>query len=365
MKYRMCKTCVMDTTDPDIKFIGNGCTNCCPARANYRKITKEKQKLKSIVKDIRKAGTGNKYDCVIGLSGGVDSTYVAYVVKKLHLRPLAVHFDNGWNSELAVKNINKILEKLDIDLYTYVVDWEEFRDIQLSFLKASTPDCEIPTDHAIYAVLYKTALKHGIKYILDGWNIETESVLPKKWSYGHDDWKYIKSIQKEFGTMKIKTFPYYTKFQKYIYKNIAHINRIHILNYVPYKKSEIKKLIKKQLGWRDYGDKHGESFYTKFYQNYILPEKFGYDKRKMHLSSLIVSGQVTRNEALKILEKPLYNTIEEKEKDIEYFCEKMQITKKALDYYIKIPNKTYWDYPNYENDVFSNIWRKIDENYSK
>ncbi len=361
MKYRMCKTCVMDTTDPDIKFIGDGCNNCHTAIANYRKVTKEKQKFKSVIRSIRKAGKGNKYDCVIGLSGGVDSTYVAYISKKLNLRPLAVHFDNGWNSELAVQNIHRILEKLNIDLYTYVVDWEEFRDIQLSFLKASTPDCEIPTDHAIYAVLYKTALKYGIKYILDGCNIETESVLPRKWSYGHGDWTYIKNIQKEFGTERIKTFPYYTKLQKYIYEKIFNIKRVHILNYVPYKKNEVMKIIKSELGWRDYGGKHGESFYTKFYQNYILSEKFGYDKRKIHLSGLIISGQITREEALKILETPIYKTIEEKEQDIDYFCEKMQITRKELDKYMKLPNKTYWDYQNYENDVLNVIWEKIDE----
>lgn len=347
----MCEQCVMDTTDPEIKFYGSkGCSNCRTAKSRYSKIMGERKQLKSIVQNVRHAGRGKKYDCIIGLSGGVDSSYVAYITKKLHLRPLAVHFDNGWNSDLAVQNIKNILEKLEIDLYTYVVEWEEFRDLQLSFLEASTPDSEIPTDHAIMALLYQIAMKHHVKYIIDGCNIETESVLPRYWSYGHGDWRYIKNIQKQFGTKKLKTFPHYNRFQKMIYDKVLHIERIHILNYVPYNKERVKEKLRNELGWKDYGEKHDESFYTKFYQNYILPEKFGYDKRKMHLSSLIVSRQISRDAALEELKKTLY-TEEQKVEARKYFCEKMNLSEQRLDEIMKSPKRTYWDYPNYENDL--------------
>lgn len=346
----MCEVCVMDTTDPDIKFFGrHGCSNCINAKKRYITTKKKCKDLKKLVKRIHKDGVGKKYDCVIGVSGGVDSSYVAYVVKKLHLRPLAVHLDNGWDSELAVQNIKNVLEKLDIDLYTYVVDWDEFRDIQMSFLKASTPDCEIPTDHAINAILYDIALKKHIKYIIDGGNVATETIVPKHWSYGHGDWKYIKEIHKRFGTKDIKTFPHYGRLKKIFYKRTNLVETISILNYIPYNKVQVMEKMNKELGWQSYAQKHGESFYTKFYQEYILKKKFGYDKRKAHLSSMIVSGQISREEALEDLKKEYY-TKEDEKRDIQYFCEKMQISKNDFFEIMNAPKRTYWDYPNYEND---------------
>ncbi len=356
MKDKVCEVCVMDTTDPDIKFYGKrGCSNCSNAKKTYLKVKKESRDLRGLVKKIRRDGANKKYDCIIGVSGGVDSSYVAYVVKKLHLRPLAVHLDNGWDSKQAVLNVKKVLDQLGIDLYNYVIDWEEFRDIQMSFLKASTPDCEIPTDHAIVAILYKMALKHHVKYIIDGWNIETECILPQKWSYGHADWKYIKSIQSQFGTKRIKTLPHYGRFQRIFYEKIAQIERVHILNYVPYNKAWVKEKLKKEFGWNDYGAKHDESFYTKFYQNYILPDKFGIDKRKMHLSSMIVSGQISRQEALSELEKPLY-TQEAAIEDHQYFYEKMGISETEYQRIMEKPKRSYWDYPNYENDFIHKVF---------
>lgn len=355
-EYKICDVCVMDTTDPDIKFYGaRGCSNCCTAKRTYILTKRRSKNLKELVRRIRQNGANKKYDCLIGVSGGVDSSYVAYVVKKLHLRPLAVHVDNGWNSELAVRNIQNVLEKLNIDLYTYVIDWEEFKDIQKAFLRASTPDCEIPTDHAISAVLYDVARKKHIKYIIDGWNVETETILPKKWSHGHRDWKYIREVHKKFGEKKIKTFPHYGRVKKLIYEKVFRIEKVSVLNYVPYNKEHVKAKMIKELGWRDYGNKHEESFYTKFYQNYFLPEKFGYDKRRMHLSSLIVSGQITREEALEVLKDNNY-TKEEAERDIKYFCEKMQMSKTEFSEIMKAPKHTYWDYPNYENDLIHKIF---------
>ena len=263
--------------------------------------------------------------------------------------------DNGWNSDQAVQNIRKILDKLNIDLYTYTIDWEEFIDIQKSFLKASTPDLEIPTDHAIMAVLYKAARKNHIKYIIDGCNIETESILPRKWSHGHEDWKYIKNIHRKFGTKKIKTFPHFGRFKKLYYEKIAHIERIHILNYVSYNKANIKERLVKEFDWNDYGAKHEESFFTKFYQNYILPKKFGYDKRRMHLSSMIVSGQITRADALRQLEQDPC-TKEEIDGDCKQFCDKIQLTQFEFANLMKTPKREYWDYPNYENDFIHKIF---------
>ena len=215
MNNGICKNCIMDTSDVEIIFDNQGVCNHC--HRYYEELPKRvftgevaEKKLADIVKRIQLKGEGRAYDCIIGVSGGVDSTYVAYLTKKLGIRALAVHFDNGWNSELAVSNIEKVLKKLDIDLYTYVIDWEEFKDLQLSFLKASTPDGEIPTDHAINALLFREASNRGIKYIINGMNFATESMAVKMWAYGHSDWKYIKAVQRKFGSKSLRKYPYYT-----------------------------------------------------------------------------------------------------------------------------------------------------------
>lgn len=276
----------------------------------------------------------------------MDSTYVAYLVKKLGLRPLAVHLDNGWNSEISVNNIHKALNILGIELETYVLDWDEFKDLQLAFLKASTPDSEIPTDHAIYALLRKAAAKNNVKYIVDGVNYSSETIMPKSWSQGYSDWGYIKLIQKKFGKVKLKSFPHYTFWNLFYYKRIKGQKTVSILNYIDYNKIEAKKILQEKLGWQDYGGKHYESLYTRFFQAYILPAKFGFDKRRAHLSTLINAGHITRDQALKEMEKPLYPEellVEHK----KYVAKKFGLSAMELDEILSLPPKRYKDYrPN-------------------
>ena len=348
-EYRMCIRCVMDTTDPDIVFDENGVCNHCHT---YDRMVREYvvdgeeglRHLEQTAQKIRKDGQGKKYDCVIGVSGGVDSTYVAYHVKKLGLRPLAVHLDNGWDSELAVKNIEETLKRLGIDLYTEVLDWEEFKDIQISFLKASTPDSEIPTDHAINALLGNLAQKIGVKYVIIGSNVRTEMHLPRAWSQGHLDWKYIREIQKRFGTQPFRTFPHIGFFTYYL--RMLTQKRVEILNYLGYNKKEALRVLREELGWRYYGGKHYESIYTRFYQGYILPEKFGFDKRRSHLSSLVCSGEVTREQALEELKVPTYAPSMQEE-DREYVVKKLGLTDAEFAAIMSAPRKSYWDYPSY------------------
>ena len=274
-EYQICTRCIMDTTDPQIQFNDEGVCNHC---RDYDKrvknelipIAQREETLHMLVDKMKKAGRGRKYDCIIGLSGGVDSTYVAYIVKTLGLRPLAVHLDNGWNSELAVKNIENIVKKLDIDIYTHVIDWEEFKDIQISYFKASIIDIEVPTDHAIWAILYKLAAKNGIKYLINGSNLVTESILPLSWISDKNDLRNLKSIHNKFGRKKMKTFPTLGFFKKAYYDYIIGVNVVMILNYLDYDKKEAMKVIEKELDWKNYGGKHHESLFTKFFQAYIL-----------------------------------------------------------------------------------------------
>lgn len=350
--YQICKTTIMDTTvDPDITFNEKGESNYVH---EYKKLLElrvpdaktAKKQLDKIVEKIKTAGKGKDYDCLVGVSGGVDSTYVAYLVKKLGLRPLAVHMDNGWNSELAVSNIEKILKKLHIDLHTEVLNWEEFRDIQLSFLKASTPDGEIPTDHAIYAVTMNVAAKYGIKYIITGSNIKTEGILPRSWARGHLDWKYIKSVAKMFGSTKPETFPHITMTRVAYYLYIKRIQSIPILNYIEYNKTKALEILQTELGWQYYGGKHYESVYTRFFQGYILPKKFNIDKRRGHLSTLICSGEISREEALIAIAKPPYLDADLEKQDLEFVIKKFDLTKDEFERIMQLPIKTIHDYPN-------------------
>lgn len=368
-EYQICKKCIMDTSDPNIQFDENGICNYCKSMDEEAKrfvLPEEirKEHLDKIVKDIKARSKGKKYECIIGVSGGVDSTYVAYKVTKLGLKPLAVHMDNGWDKDIAVNNTKKACKVFNIDLYTHVLDWEEFKDIQVAFLKASTPDSEIPTDHAIYPVLGKVAAKEKVEYIIDGVNFSTESIMPYAWSRGHWDWKYIKKVHEKFGKGKLKYFPHQTLLNLIYYKRIKKQKTIHILNYFDYNREEAKKILEKELGWRDYGRKHHESIYTQFYQAYILPTKFGFDKRRAHLSTLINTGQISRKEALKEMEKELYPPDLLKEHK-EYVIRKLGLTRDEFEKIMTLPVKTYWDYrPNakytaedIENLIFEKIMR--------
>ena len=358
-EYRICTRCVMDTSDSQIVFDEQGhCNHCTSAEKFIRNIEEQRNKfnMQEYIERVKEEGKGKKYDCIVGISGGVDSCYCIYLAKHYGLRPLAVHFDNGWDAELAVQNIRQILERLDVDLYTYVVNWQEFRDLQLSFLRSSTPDSEIPTDHMIKPVLGMAAHKYGISTVWLGNNQSSESILPDTWSHGHRDWKYIDSIHKMYGTKPLKTFPHFNRMDE-IYFNLK-IDWFPILDRIDYNKEEAKKLLIKEFGWRDYGGKHFESFYTKFYQSYILPVKFGFDKRRMHRSSLIVAGQMTREQALVELKEPPYN---EKmiERDIEYFLDKMEISREEFDSIMQEPTKSFWDYPSYERDFIGRLQNKM------
>lgn len=348
--YQICSRCIMDTTDPDIEFDANGVCNHCKRfdeQSLKRVIVGEdgRKRLNEIVAEVKRYGANKEYDCIIGISGGVDSSYVAYKVKNLGLRPLAVHFDSGWNSELAVNNIENIVKKLDIDLYTEVCDWEEMRDLQLSFFKASVANCDIPQDHAFMAVLYRLAAKNDIRYFISGHNIATESCMPTAWGYTSHDLTHILSIQKKFGSVKLKRYPRYNAFQKYFYyPYLKKIGALHVLNYEDYQKAKVKEFLMKELGWRDYGGKHYESRFTKFFQSYYLPVKFGYDKRRVHCSSLVLAGQMTREEALAELQDPPYRETEIQE-DREFIAKKLGITVEEFIKILLLPNKTYRDYP--------------------
>lgn len=348
-RYRMCTKCVMDTTDPNIVFDENGiCSHCHAYERDIKNnvFTGEEgtKRIKEIVARIREEGKNKEYDCLIGVSGGVDSSFLAYKVKEFGLRPLAVHLDNGWDSAQAASNIRKVLNKLGINLYTHVIDWEEFKDLQLSFLKSSTPDSEIPSDHAIIALMTRMASKIGVRYIISGHNFRTETHLPPAWSQGHFDWRYIKNVHRQFGTLPLKTFPHITP---YVFIRYLYLQKwVFLLNYIDYNKTEAMKILENELGWVYYGGKHYESIYTRFYQGYILPVKFGYDKRKAHLSSLICSGEITRDEALEELKKDTYPK-EMQEQDKIFLLKKFGITDDEFEAIMNAPKKTYWDYPSY------------------
>jgi N-acetyl sugar amidotransferase len=353
--YKICSKCIIDTSDPDIIFDEQGVCNHCHSYlekidSRVYSVDERDEKLNALVSKIKSKGKNKEYDCIIGVSGGVDSTYVAFLTKKLGFKPLAIHFDNGWNSELAVSNIEKVLNKLDIDLYTYVIDWEEFRDLQKSFLFASTPDGEIPTDHAINALLFREASKRGIKYIINGMNYATESLAVKSWAYGHSDWKYISSIHKLFGNIKLRNYPHYSLLNLFYWTFIKRIMVVSILNYIDYNKDKVMDVLQNELGWVYYGGKHYESIYTRFYQGYILPEKFNIDKRRGHLSDLIHSGQLSREQALEDIKSEkypqhLYND------DLVFVKKKLGLSDNDFNTIMKAPIRKYTDYPNIESKI--------------
>lgn len=340
-----------NSADPDITFDADG---VCNYYHLYQRRVKDfhiggekgRKKLEQIFDRIKKEGANAKYDCITGVSGGVDSSYMIHLCKEYGLRPLVVHLDNGWNSEIANQNINNIISKCGYDLYTHVIDWEQFKDLQLSFLKASVIDLELTSDHAIFATIAVQAKKHGIKYQLNGFNITTEGILPQSWRWFKYDWLNIKSIHSQFGSKSIKTFPR-LNFSKRLYlETISKRETIMPLNYMDYNKEEAKQVITESLGWRDYGGKHFESIITRFYQGYILPTKFGVDKRRAHLSTLISSGQMTRDEALAELEKPIYDPQMQAE-DREFVLKKFGLTEDEFEAIMAAPIKSHLDYPSY------------------
>jgi N-acetyl sugar amidotransferase len=350
-RYQICSRCVMDTTDPDITFDGAGQCNHCTQfdgdRAALPKLQPDwRGRLDAMVADVKVRATGRRYDCLIGLSGGWDSSYTAWViVKELGLKPLAVHVDNGWNSELAVNNIENIVERLDIDLITVVLDWQEFRSLQVAYLRSGTPDIEIPTDHAIVASMHNTAQRHAVATILRGGNFLTESVGCAAWSDGHYDWHYIRAINERFGNRRLATFPRRDFFSPLARPPFYAVKQYDLLDYWPFERAEAEALMQRELGWRAYGHKHHESTYTKFAHGIYLMRRFGYDKRRTHLSSLVLSGVVSREAALAQLQQPPVMPDEEPE-IVAYVMKKLGLT--AADYaaIMAAPIKRYTDYPN-------------------
>lgn len=351
-KYQICVNCIMDTSDPEIWFDEKGVCSHCHRFNTIAKPVLDKansgerlKDLEVILSKIKEKGKNKQYDCLIGISGGVDSTYVAYKVKEFGLKPLAVHFDSGWNSELAVNNIENIVKKLNIDLYTHVVDWDEMKDLQLAFFKASVANCDIPTDHAFLAVLHKVAAKYDIKHVISGSNFATESILPKAWGYNAGDLRHLKSIHKRFGSFKLKRYPTLNFFARYFYYPfLKKIRIVELLNYLPYEKKAAKEIISKELEWRDYGGKHYESVFTRFFQAYYLPVKFGFDKRRAHLASLVVSGQMSRDEALAEMTLPA-DSQERLLSDKEFVAKKLGLNNEQFDNILASPIRTYKDFP--------------------
>lgn len=335
-----CKKCILSSVDdPNLKLDNNGVCNHCHAYdenilKHYYGNEEELSSFHGIIKKIKEECKTKKYDVLIGLSGGVDSSYMAYLCVQHNLRALVFHLDNGWNSELSVVNIKNILKKTGFDLYTYVINWNEFRDLQRSYFRANVVDIEALTDHAISSVMLDTAVRNNIKYVLSGSSITTEGRLPEHWVHNKSDAMNIKDIQRRFGTLPIKTFPIKGMVKRRRLKKKHGIKIINILDYIPYDKPKAKEIIIEQFKWRDYGGKHYESVFTRFYQAYILPKKFNIDKRKSHYSTLICAGQMTREEALSEMQKPTYTTPFLERADKEYVIKKLGFTVSEFDEYM-------------------------------
>lgn len=350
--YQRCTNCVMDTTDSAITFDENGvCDFCTDFYENIQPAWQTKLKdsdlLRRTAEQIKAASKGKQYDCIIGMSGGVDSSYLCYVAKELmRLNPLIYCVDTGWNLNVAVENIERIVKALDLDMYTEVVDWNEMKDLQLAFFKSQVPYQDLPQDHAIFAGLYNYAVKHGIKYVLTGANSATECIRPPiEWVY-QNDLKMIRDIHRRFGTRPLKTFPmcHMLKYRLY-YPIVKGMKRVAPLDMVEYDKEQVKVFLQERFGWEPYENKHYENVFTRFYEGYYLPHKFGYDKRKCYLSNEILAGSISREEALAELEQAPYDP-QQMEEDKAYIAKKLGISVEEFQQIIDGENKTFHDYRN-------------------
>lgn len=363
--YQICTRCVLDTTAKDITFDSQGVCNYCSGFINRSShvINKnpniKKAELDEFIKKIKKAGKRKKYDVIVGVSGGADSSWTLVQAIKLGLRPLAVHMDNGWNSELAQNNISNLVRALNVDLHTHVINWEEYRKLMQSHFDADVIDVEILYDNAMLAVNYRLAAKYGVKYLLSGSNQASEGIYtPKGWNWYKRDKKNIKAIAKKFGQNRLKTFPAFNTYDYLWYEFVRGIKWFSPLDLMDYNKFEAMEYMKENYGYKPYPYKHYESVFTRFYQGYILPKKFNVDKRKLHLSALILSGQITREEALKDLEGIPYPSDKELNEDIQYFLKKMNWSRQQLDDYIKRPEVSHLNFPS-EKPLWDNILRLL------
>lgn len=348
MKLQQCKFCVMDTSDPQITFDGDGvCNHCIDAReaiASLGTFEDKKARLKHKIKEIKKRNANNEYDVIMGVSGGVDSSYALVKANELGLRILAVHCDTGWNSDIAVSNIKSLVEILNIDLETIVVNWPIMRSIQRSFFLASVSNCDIPQDHAIVAVNNELASRLGVRDFISGGNLAGESIMPSSWGYDARDLTHIKDINNKFDDVSLRKFPKMSFFSSYFYfPFIKGIRNYRLLNDLDYNPLEAKNELMENYGWKDYGGKHHESVFTRFYQAHYLPQKFNFDKRKGHLSSLIAAGLITRDDALVELKKEIYKH-EDKKRDEVYFINKLGFTEAEWDSIMKAAPVSHYDY---------------------
>ncbi len=354
MTYQICKQCIMDASDPNIRFDENGLCDYClnfelNIKPNWHTDERGYAILKPLVEKIKKDGAGKPFDCIIGLSGGLDSSYVAYITKeKLGLRPLLFHVDAGWNTDQAVGNIEKLVDGLSLDLYTDVINWEEMKDLQVAFLRAQIADQDLPQDAAFFSGLYKFARKHGIKYVLTGGNYSTECCRePEEWGgYPGIDKTLFADIHKRFGKRPLKTFPLVDIMTyKIIYQRLLGMQIVRPLNLVPYVKKDAEAELEGRFGWQKFQHKHHESRFTRFYEDYWMPRKFGYEKRRAHFSSLIMTGQMTRDEALTRIAKPEMNE-QFLKTEFEFVSNKLGLSVAELQAIFEGENKTYRDYKN-------------------
>lgn len=348
--YRQCSVTIMDTTDPDITFNERGeCHYVSHYHDQQLKVWQPEGNppaFEALLERIREAGRGREYDSILGLSGGVDSSYLAYLTWKHGLRPLVVHTDTGWNSELAVKNIENIVKTCKFDLITHVVDWPEMQDIQRAFFRAAVPNQDMPQDHAIFASFYGLAAKHGIKWVINGSNYACESILPPAWGYDAGDLHHIRAIHRRFGELPIRHFPR-MGYARYAIKFLAlhRLNIVKPLNLIRYRKDEAIRTLGAEFGWRYYGGKHYESRFTKFFQGWYLPTKFGYDKRLAHLSSLVLNGEITREQALTEMKRDHYPQAELRE-DMAYLQKKLGVSPVEFERIMALPPRRHEDYPS-------------------
>jgi len=346
----------MDTTDSKIFFDEKGVCDHCNTYYNdilpkWHTDERGEKELWKIINKIKQEGKGKDFDCIMGMSGGIDSSYLLYeMVEKFGLRPLVFHVDAGWNSQIAVNNIERLIDGLGLDLYTEVINWEEIKDLQLAFFKSGVPHIDVPQDHAFFATMYKFASKHKIKTILTGGNYSTECVRnPLEWMYYQSDSIQLRDIYKKHGTGKLKNYPVSNILWHKIYlPYVKGIKLIRPLDFVPYHKDEAMQLLVDKFGYQKYPQKHFESRFTMFYESYWLPKRFGYDTRKVQYSSLILTGQMTRDEALEKLKYPAYNE-ETIHQDFEFVANKLGISVEELQSYMEAPKKTYKDYKSQEN----------------
>lgn len=353
VEYRVCARCVMDSTACNISFDASGNCNFCEEFIHkaFKTIwidpNERSKELSVILKQIKDAGKGKKYDCIVGVSGGVDSSWVLVKAVDLGLRPLAVHMDNGWNSELAQHNIANLITGLGVDLYTHVIEWEEYRGLMQSFFEADVVDIELLYDNALQGVNFKAAKKFGVRFVLGGTNQATEGIkMPEGWNWFKFDGRNIKQINKMFKGPKIQTFPVVGTKDYLINNFIRRVKWVSFPDYFEYRKAEVTKLLIDRFEYRPYPYKHYESIFTRFYQAYILPRKFDIDKRKIHLSTLIITDQITREKALQILEEIPYPSSSDLENDKRYFLKKMSWSNQDLNNYLSRPPKSHLNYPS-------------------